>query len=76
MKSFNEIFNAGSKVFGRILSTILEKRYRKLIKADGEYGWITLDVLFEWVVWPNYLKLVQQGASCQYFDIFLFTVLY
>lgn len=50
-------------MFGQILSSILKKRYPQLEGDQKEYGWISLDVLLEWVVWPNYLKLVQQGVS-------------
>ena len=50
-----------SIVFGQVLGTILEKRYPQLKKEDTKNDWITLDVLLEWVVWPNYLKIVVQG---------------
>ena len=57
----DEIVKEDSIVFGKLLGTILEKRYSQL-KKDTENDWITLDVLLEWEVWPNYLKIVTQGV--------------
>ena len=63
LKSVKYMFREDSKAFGNLLGVILEKRYPEL-KKGSENGWITLDILLEWVVWPNYLTIVQQGLLC------------
>ncbi len=45
------------------MGTILKKRYSRLNEEDKVNNWITLDVLLEWDLWPNYVKIVQQGKQ-------------
>ena len=49
-----------SKLLGSVLGKVLKKEY-PLLSANDTNDWITLDVLLSWVLWPNYLKIVQQG---------------
>ena len=51
-------------MFGHVLSFILEKHYHDELKNET-YEWITLDTLLDWVAWPNYIKIFQQG-KCFY----------
>ncbi len=59
LEGVDEITKQDSRAFGAIFSSLLEKRYPQLSQDND---WITLDVLLEWVVWPNYLKIMQQGS--------------
>ena len=55
----------GSKEFGLVLSTVLERHYyTKLNGSDN--SWITFDVLLGWIAWPSYLRIIQQGLCCIY----------
>ena len=53
--------NNNSKLLGNVLGTILKKKYPQLNEDDTVNDWITLDVLLEWDLWPNYVKIVKQG---------------
>ena len=50
-----------SKLLGNVLGTILKKKYPQLNEDDTVNDWITLDVLLQWDLWPNYVKIVKQG---------------
>ncbi len=72
MKSFTDMTSTDSKLLGVVLRKVLEKQYPILnpenrkqypqLKPE-DIDWITLDVLLDWVLWPNYLKIVQQGYT-------------
>ena len=57
-----EMASNNSKLLGHVLGTTLKKKYKQLNEADTVNDWITLDVLLEWDLWPNYVKIVQQGT--------------
>ena len=50
-----------SKLLGKVLGALLKKQYPQATSSDK--NWITLDVLLEWIPWPSYLQIVQQGQS-------------
>ncbi len=60
-ESFQQITAKHSRPLGKVLGTILTKKYHELTTEGVVNDWITLDVLLEWDLWPNYVKIVQQG---------------
>ncbi|XP_064403130.1 E3 ubiquitin-protein ligase RNF213-like isoform X2 [Halichondria panicea] len=58
LKSFTDMISTDSKLLGVVLGKVLKKQY-----PDLNSYWITLDVLLDWVLWPNYLKIVHQGSE-------------
>ncbi len=59
-----EMIKENSRAFGKVFGDILEKRYPQLKEHNSGHDWITLKVLLEWLVWPTYFKIVQQGSNC------------
>ncbi len=60
-ESFNQITVDDSRLLGNVLGAMLKKRYSQLNDEDEVNDWITLDILLNWELWPNYVKIVQQG---------------
>ncbi len=62
-ESFQQITTNHSRPLGKVLGTLLTKKYHQLTTEGVVDDWITLDVLLEWDLWPNYVKIVQQGKQ-------------
>ncbi len=60
-ESFNQITVDDSLLLGNVLGAMLKKRYSQLNDEDKVNDWITLDILLNWELWPNYVKIMQQG---------------
>jgi len=58
-ENFNKMTVKDSKLLGNILGSILMKRYPQINDEDTKNEWMTLDILLEWNLWPNYVKLMQ-----------------
>ncbi len=50
------------------MGTLLTKKYHQLTTEGVVNNWITLDVLLEWDLWPNYVKIVQQGKQMNAYE--------
>ena len=61
------MISTDSKLLGVVLGKVLKKQY-----PDLNSYWITLDVLLDWVLWPNYLKIVHQGYHTNYLPLYIF----
>ena len=70
-ESFQQITTNHSRPLGKVLGTLLTKKYSQLTTEGVVNDWITLDVLLEWDLWPNYVKIVQQGKQINHIPYYI-----
>lgn len=64
MEYVQELTKVDSTVRGEVLSFVMEIKYPQLLDQDDN-EWISLDLLLDWELWPNYLVIVNKGLVNQ-----------